>query len=101
MRTKARTDSNQLEIVTALRKKGASVLLLHQVGKGCPDVLVGWNNSNFLIEIKNNSQPPSKRKLTPDEQDFFDTWQGQAAVVDSVESVIAFLDKTDKTDKTK
>lgn len=92
MRTKARVDSNQLEIITALRKKGASVLLLHQLGRGAPDALVGWNNSNFLIEIKNGAKSPSKRKLTPDEEAFFNSWQGQAAVVDSVESAIALLE---------
>lgn len=91
MRRAARTDRNQPEIVAALRKRGCTVLCLHAVGKGCPDLLVGHNGLNFLLEIKDGSKPPSARKLTPDEAVFFEEWRGQAVVVASVEEAIALL----------
>lgn len=75
-----RVDINQPQIVKALRSVGASVQHLHTIGKGCFDLLVGFRNQNFVIEVKNPRQPVSKRRLTPDEQEWSDAWQGQKAV---------------------
>lgn len=46
------TDGNQAEIVADLRKAGATVQTLHEVGYGCPDLVVGYRGINYLIEIK-------------------------------------------------
>ena len=48
----ARVDANQPVIVAALRAIGATVQHLHAVGQGCPDILVGYDGVNFLMEIK-------------------------------------------------
>lgn len=42
-----RTDGNQAEIVRALRSAGATVQTLHTVGKGCPDLVVGFRGNNY------------------------------------------------------
>ncbi|MFH0900706.1 MAG: hypothetical protein V2A73_08775 [Pseudomonadota bacterium] len=48
-----KADANQAEIVEALRAVGCSVLDLHHVGHGCPDILVGrCGEDDYLIEIK-------------------------------------------------
>ena len=52
MRKAARIDRNQPEIVDALRKRGASVALLHTAHDGIPDLLVGYKGKNFLLEVK-------------------------------------------------
>ena len=57
-----RRDANQAEIVKALESVGASVLDLADVGRGCPDLLVGYAGREWLIEVK---MPTGK--LTPDE----------------------------------
>lgn len=80
----AKVDANQGEIVDALRRVGCSVQLLHMVGKGCPDLLVGRHGVNVLLEIKDGSKPPSARKLTPDQEIWHDNWRGQVTVVCSV-----------------
>lgn len=85
MRYRARIDSNQTEIVKELRNLGYSVLCLHTVGKGCPDLLVGKNGVNYLIELKSSA----KAKLTPDEKEFFENWTGHAIVASSVEEIIS------------
>ena len=54
MRAK-RVDINQKAIVEHLRAMGASVFHLHEVGKGCPDLLVGVNSQTYLIEVKKDS----------------------------------------------
>ena len=52
MRRAARVDSNQVAVVAALRKIGASVLHLHRVGGGCPDLLVCYRKRTILLEVK-------------------------------------------------
>lgn len=84
MRQRARVDGNHAEIVQALRAAGCTVLSLHQVGAGCPDVLAGIDGRNLLLEIKDGSKPPSRRALTADETAFHAAWRGQIAVVSNV-----------------
>ena len=85
MRRKARIDGNQNEIVAHLRQLGMSVCLLHTVGDGVPDVLVGYRGINVLLEIKDGSKPPSRRELTEDEQKWHLEWRGQLAIAESKE----------------
>jgi Holliday junction resolvase len=90
MRAK-RVDDNQKEIVRQLRQLGASVRPLHMVGQGLPDIIVGVRNQNFLIEIKDGKKSKSKKKLTDDEQEFFDTWKGQVAKCETLEEIIKII----------
>ena len=57
MRIRARVDANQKKIVSQLREIGCSVLHTHQLGKGAPDIIVGYNNLNYLVEIKDGDKP--------------------------------------------
>ena len=80
----AKVDKNQKEIVDALRKVGASVCLLHTVGKGTPDILVGYQGKNILMEIKSQ-----RGRLTQCQKNFHATWQGDAVkVVRSIEQAL-------------
>lgn len=83
-----RVDANQPEIVRALRQCGASVQPIHAVGKGVPDLLVGLQGRNVLLEIKDGSKPPSARQLTGDERDWHEAWRGQVVVVNSVDEAL-------------
>ena len=85
----ARIDSNQVEIVAALRALGCTVQSLAGVGQGCPDLLVGRNGRNYLLEIKDGSKPPSARALTTQEIIWLTGWKGQAFVINNVEEAIA------------
>jgi hypothetical protein len=91
MRIASRVDANQPEIVAALRKCGATVQHLHQVGHGAPDLLVGYRGMNLLFECKDDNKPLSKRKLTPDEQNFFNTWNGQVDVIENIQEALNTL----------
>lgn len=91
MRQRARADSNQTAIVEALRAAGCTVLHLHQVGGGCPDVLAGIDGRNVLIEIKDGTRPPSRRALTADEHAFHAAWRGQIAVASTVAEALALV----------
>ena len=91
MKYAAKSDDNQREIVRALRDAGATVMHLHTVGGGCPDICVGYRGGNYLIEIKDGSKPPSAQKLTPAQFDWHRTWRGRAAVVNSVEAALKVI----------
>jgi hypothetical protein len=68
MRRAARVDANQEQIVSVLRAAGAVVWII-----GLPvDLLVGYKNHTFLVEIKTDS----KKRLTKLQKDFFENWSG-------------------------
>lgn len=87
MRAK-RVDDNQKRIVEQLRRLNISVQHLHTIGKGCPDLLLGVRNQNFLIELKDEDKPGSKKKLTDDEQKFFNEWRGQVNKCETLEEIL-------------
>ena len=82
-----RADSNQNEIVKELRKAGVSVIVLSQVGRACPDILVGWKGKNYLFEIK-----APDGDLSDGQKKFFDNWQGRAYIIRSFEEAMEILD---------
>lgn len=91
MRTKAKKDDNQDEIVEALRAAGASVAITSAQHKGFPDLVVGYDGKTYLMEVKDGSKVPSKQRLTPDQERFFADWKGHVCVVNSVDAALAVL----------
>jgi hypothetical protein len=90
MRLKARVDKNQSDIVFALRRAGAKVLLLHQKGEGCPDLLVGFRGKLLLMEVKSKGG-----RLTVDELYFYDNWMEYMVVVYSVDDALRAIGAID------
>lgn len=93
MRRAAKTDANHGLVVSALEACGATVQSLAQVGRGCPDILVGHRGKNYIFEIKHGDKSPSRRKLTDDQVIWHRDWRGQVAVVETVEQAISALAK--------
>ena len=91
MRKRARVDANQKKIVSQLREIGCSVLHTHQLGKGAPDIIVGYKGKNYLIEIKDGDKPLAQQKLTLDEIKFQAEWQGQYHVANSFDSLLEII----------
>lgn len=88
MRRAAKIDANQGQIVQAFRSLSCSVAITSAVGDGFPDLVVGINGLNILVEIKDGAKPPSERRLTPAQVDFHGNWRGQVVVVETVDDVI-------------
>ena len=92
MRFAAKIDANQVEIVKALRMAGATVQSLASVGKGVPDLLIGFANKTALIEVKDGAKVKSKQQLTPDQIDWHANWRGGTlATVDSIDAALRVL----------
>lgn len=88
----ARTDANHEAVVKALREAGATVQSLASVGKGVPDLLVGYKSQTLLMEVKDSAKPASKRRLTEDQLRWHGSWRGgPLAIVDSPESALSML----------
>jgi Holliday junction resolvase len=76
MRRAAKVDANHGQVVEALKAAGASVQSLAAIGKGCPDLLVGYKGMWLLFEVKDGTRSPSRRKLTPDQDEWIKASRG-------------------------
>jgi Holliday junction resolvase len=88
----AKVDANHVQVVEALRSAGATVQSLAGVGKGVPDLLVGYRQTTLLMEVKDGQKSPSQRKLTEDQLKWHREWNGGTlAVVDGPEAALRAL----------
>lgn len=81
-----KVDANQPTIVRDLREAGATVEHLHTLGKGCPDILVGFRGRTWLFEIKTFGGA-----LTADEIDWHAAWRGQVDVIYSAQDALKIM----------
>lgn len=82
-----RIDNNHLEIVEALREVGATVQSLASIGRGCPDLLVGYHNKTYLFEVKSGNNG-----LTSMEVKWIAGWEGRGVkIVRSAEQAIELI----------
>jgi hypothetical protein len=83
-----RRDANHAEIKQALLRAGVSVVDVADTGCGFDLIAArkaGDQKKTVALEVKDGSKPPSHRKLTPNEARVAATWQGEYAVVKSVD----------------
>jgi hypothetical protein len=90
-RRAARIDANQPEIVEALKGVGASVQSLAPLGGGVADLLVGFRMVNYLMEVKDGSKPPSRRRLTDDQIQWHDDWRAPVHIVETVADALRVI----------
>ena len=93
VRRAAKVDDNQEQLVYELRQLGYSVQSIATVGKGCPDLLVGRRNRNWLFEVKDPAKWPSARALTKDEVEWHAFWKGQVTTIETVEQALVVMEK--------
>ena len=84
----AKVDANQPGIVAGLRAAGCTVAPAHAVGRGFPDLVVGYRGCTYLLEVKDGDKPPSARKLTPAQVDWHAAWRGHVAVVCTLDEAL-------------
>ena len=87
-----KVDANQLQIKHTLIALGCSVLDLSTVGRGCPDLLVGYKGNSVLVEIKSSA----KATFTEPQIKFMQNWRGGAVSrIDSVDAAIRLIKMLD------
>jgi hypothetical protein len=73
--------------VEALRRCGAKVFPLHQVGGGCPDLLVAINQERtFLLEVKMPGE-----KINKLQAEWLAAWPGEVHVVRTPDEALRVL----------
>ena len=72
----AKKDANHVEIVTAFRKMGASVIDLSDVGGGVPDLIVCCHGVVDLVDIKNPKTGYGRRGLNKLQRNWAEQWRG-------------------------
>ncbi len=86
----ARRDSNERDVILALRKIGVKVYQ-----QDSPfDLLIVEPTEFITFEVKDGSKPPSKRELTPIEEEFFGTCRALLVphyVVTSAEQAVEII----------
>jgi Holliday junction resolvase len=91
MRRAAKVDANQSNLVEFFRMMGCSVESLAAVGKGVPDLLIGYRGKNYLVEVKDGAKAPSEQKLTRAQVEWHESWRGQKIVINSIDAAIEFI----------
>ena len=89
---KKRVDENQRTITHTFIAMGASVLNLSTVGRGCPDLLIGYRGVSCLVEVKSSD----KATYTEPQVKFMQEWRGgPVSRVDSVDAAIRLIKMLD------
>jgi hypothetical protein len=89
---KKRVDENQRTITHTFIAMGASVLNLSTVGRGCPDLLIGYRGVSCLVEVKSSE----KAAYTEPQIKFMQEWRGgPVSRVDSVDAAIRLIKMLD------
>lgn len=88
-----KVDANQQRCIDEVRAAlpEATIQVLSGVGQGVPDLLIGYQGANYLVELKDGDKPPSRRQLNEVQVQWHDRWQGQAAVATSSAGIVAAI----------
>jgi hypothetical protein len=85
-RWQKKPDANQQDIVDALRRVGAKVYDASRVGEGFPDLIIGFRQCLFLLEVKTSSG-----RLTKDQKKFHAEWDSYIHIVHTVEEALRVI----------
>lgn len=83
-----RVDSNHKDVVEAFRAAGCSVLSLASIGSGAPDLVVGTDGFNVLVEVK-----AQKGQRNEAQRKFDHDWNGWIEVIRSTEEAVALVQR--------
>jgi hypothetical protein len=86
---RVKRDRTHTEIVAALKAAGRTVVELHRVGGGVPDLLASWPGGVVLLEVKDG-----KNRLEATQEAFRASWRGPRGSLVVVRSVTEALAAT-------
>lgn len=80
-------DANQGDILKELRKIPAlDIIDLTEVGDDCPDILLGYQRKNWLVEIKTTTG-----RVKPGQKRHHREWPGQTAICRSLDDILRLI----------
>lgn len=92
-RRAAKVDENQGELVDLIRKLGVSVEITSSAHDGMTDLILGYGGVSVLTEVKDGNKPPSRRKLTPEQEKFHNRFMGAITVIENQDQAIELVNR--------
>ena len=91
-RRAARRDANHTAVADTFRALGCSVFETDRVGEGFPDLVVGMQGDNLLVEVKNPATYYGRTGLNGSQTKFNEAWRGsKVMVICSADEAAAFV----------
>ena len=84
-------DKNQNEIIKAFEQCGCSVLNCARIGSGFPDLVVGFQGNNYLVEVKNPANSYGKKGLNSNQIEWANNWPSPVLVARTLDDVVRFV----------
>ena len=76
---RGRQDANASAIIKALKRCGATIIDMHSVGGGVPDIVCGYQGRSVLMEIK--ARPQATNAAVRERQETFAReWKGSPVI---------------------
>lgn len=87
-----RTDSNQADIVAALRMAGCGVIDIHEIGHDIPDLIVAFRDGMDTVTLLMECKSPGGRS-SQGQRNFREVWPGIVLEVWSAEDALRQIGK--------
>jgi Holliday junction resolvase len=93
IRRAAKIDDNQNELVALIRAMGVSVAITSAAHDGFTDLVVGFGGITVLVEVKDGSKEPARRKLTPQQVAFHGSFKGAITVIENEQQAVELVSR--------
>jgi len=96
IRRAAKIDENQPALVELIRAMGVSVAITSAAHDGFTDLVIGFGGVTVLVEVKDGSKPPARRKLTPQQVTFHGSFKGAITVIENEQQAAELVKRIKK-----
>ena len=93
IRRAAKIDDNQNELVALIRAMGVSVAITSAAHDGFTDLVIGFGGVTVLVEVKDGSKEPARRKLTPQQVTFHGSFKGAITVIENEQQAVELVSR--------
>lgn len=90
-RRAAKIDENQPALVELIRAMGVSVAITSAAHDGFTDLVIGFGGVTVLVEVKDGSKEPARRKLTPQQVTFHNSFKGAITVIENEQQAVELV----------
>jgi len=95
-RRAAKIDENQPALVELIRAMGVSVAITSAAHDGFTDLVIGFGGVTVLVEVKDGSKEPARRKLTPQQVAFHGSFKGAITVIENEQQAVELVKRIKK-----
>jgi hypothetical protein len=75
---------------------GVSVAITSAAHDGFTDLVIGFGGVTVLVEVKDGSKEPARRKLTPQQVTFHGSFKGAITVIENEQHAVELVNRIKK-----